>query len=66
MHGGAFASILTRTEVRALPAVCEVELRCRYVSILARTEVRALQSACNVMTFNVEKRTLREPQLACF
>lgn len=33
------------------------------VSILARPEERALQSAYNVMTFNVEKRTLREPSV---
>ena len=33
------------------------------VSILARAEARALQSAYNVMTFNVEKRTLCEPSI---
>ena len=32
----------------------------QFVSILARPEGRALQSAYNVMTFNGEKRTLRE------
>ena len=53
-------SILARPEGRALQAWAEKIANRRAVSILARPEGRALQSAYNVMTFNGEKRTLRE------